>query len=279
MDIFSDFLICCDYDRTMTAPDGSIPQRNLDAIRYFMENGGAFSMNTGRSTTFFQLPARTIPVNAPTLLFNGAVAYDYETKRTAFVHSIQASLVETMEAIEAKFPELVVEIQGLDAHYLSRPNDLWEGFIVDCGGVARICPWNQVPMPFVKLCVYAPMIDYTVSQFFRPDPALIARMDQVEQWLKAYFHGTLAVERSAPLIVDASAAGTGKGTAARQLARQLGRKTLVCIGDAKNDLSMLTEADLPFVPADASLAACFPNVCPCGEGAVADVIEKLEKMK
>ena len=32
MGIFSDFLICCDYDRTMTAPDGSIRERNLAAI-------------------------------------------------------------------------------------------------------------------------------------------------------------------------------------------------------------------------------------------------------
>ena len=117
-----------------------------------------------------------------------------------------------------------------------------------------------------------------MSQFFRHDPALTARMDQVERFLREHFHGALAVERSATLIVDASAAGVSKGIAGRQLAKQLGKKTLVCIGDALNDLSMLKEADLPFVPADASLAAQFPNVCPCAEGAVADVIEKLEKM-
>ena len=34
---FSDILLTVDYDRTLTAPDSSIPERNLEAIRYFME--------------------------------------------------------------------------------------------------------------------------------------------------------------------------------------------------------------------------------------------------
>lgn len=34
---FSDVLLTVDYDRTLTAPDSSIPERNLEAIRYFME--------------------------------------------------------------------------------------------------------------------------------------------------------------------------------------------------------------------------------------------------
>ena len=37
---YSDVLLTSDYDRTLTAPDASIPEKNLEAIRYFMENGG-----------------------------------------------------------------------------------------------------------------------------------------------------------------------------------------------------------------------------------------------
>ena len=39
MGIYSDVLLTVDFDRTLTAPDSSIPQRNIDAIRYFIENG------------------------------------------------------------------------------------------------------------------------------------------------------------------------------------------------------------------------------------------------
>ena len=49
MALFSQVLLTADYDRTLTAPDSTSPPRNLEAIRYFMENGGAFTVNTGRS--------------------------------------------------------------------------------------------------------------------------------------------------------------------------------------------------------------------------------------
>ncbi len=44
---FSDILLTVDFDRTLTAPDSSIPEENLRAIEYFMAEGGAFTLNTG----------------------------------------------------------------------------------------------------------------------------------------------------------------------------------------------------------------------------------------
>ena len=35
--MFSDVLLTVDFDRTMTGPDSKIPQRNLDAVAFFME--------------------------------------------------------------------------------------------------------------------------------------------------------------------------------------------------------------------------------------------------
>ena len=65
MGIFSDVLLTVDYDRTMTDPDSKVPHRNFEAIQYFMENGGAFTLNTGRSTTTAKKLLNTLPVNAP----------------------------------------------------------------------------------------------------------------------------------------------------------------------------------------------------------------------
>ena len=69
---FSDVLLTVDYDRTLTAPDSSIPERNLEAIRYFMKNDGAFTVNTGRSVPMIQVFRDRVPVNAPLLLYNGS---------------------------------------------------------------------------------------------------------------------------------------------------------------------------------------------------------------
>ena len=73
---FSDVLLTVDFDRTLTAPDASIPQRNLDAIRFFIEHGGAFTINTGRSLAMYNKYRTIVPTNVPLLLFNGSAAYD-----------------------------------------------------------------------------------------------------------------------------------------------------------------------------------------------------------
>ena len=56
--------------------------------------------------------------------------------------------------------------------------------------------------------------------------------------------------------------------------KKLGKKLLVCVGDAQNDVPMLDGADYAFCPSDASIADRYPNVCSCDEGAIADVILK-----
>ena len=78
--MFSDILLTVDYDRTLTAPDSTIPERNIEAIRYFIENGGAFTVNTGRSLPMAMAFLDKVPVNAPLRLYNGSAAYDTEKK-------------------------------------------------------------------------------------------------------------------------------------------------------------------------------------------------------
>ena len=98
------------------------------------------------------------------------------------------------------------------------------------------------------------------------------RIDEVESLLRQEFGESCEVFRAATRIIDVHAKGVSKARAARELQKQLGRKTLVCVGDARNDILMLEAADFAFVPGDAILADRYPNVCNCGDGAVADVI-------
>ena len=79
---------------------------------------------------------------------------------------------------------------------------------------------------------------------------------------------------AAPRILDVHAKGVSKGVAAVELKQKLGKKILVCVGDAENDITMLDAADYAFCPADAVIAARYETVCNCGDGAVADVIYK-----
>ena len=271
---FSDVLLTVDFDRTLTAPDSSIPERNLEAIRYFIENGGIFTVNTGRSVPMTKKFRDIVPVNAPLLLYNGSAAYDLSTNTLDFCHEIHLDMWKTVEKCMELFPDMTVEVQAVDAHYRFTENPAWDAFS-DHNQCARgfAQPGDDLGT-FLKFSLYGEIRDVTVADLYNGSPEEIARMDEVEQTLKDVFGDYCEVFRAATRIIDVHAKGVSKNRSARELQARLGRKILVCVGDAHNDIPMLEGADYAFVPADASLAHRFPNVCPCGEGAVADVIYK-----
>jgi len=274
MGIFSDVLLTADYDRTLTAPDSSIPVRNLEAIRYFMENGGTFTVNTGRSVPMTKVFRDIVPVNAPLLLYNGSAAYDLQEKKLSFCHAIGLDMWETVRKCQELFPDLTVEVQGIDAHYRFSENPLWDAFSdhQQCArGFAR--PGDDLGT-FLKFTLYGEFRDVTVAHMFEGSEAERLRMNEAEQQLRHHFGEHCEVFRAATRIIDIHAKGVSKARSARELQQKLGKKILVCAGDGMNDLSMMTDADYAFAPADAVIADRFQTVCPCAEGAVADVIYK-----
>lgn len=279
MGIYSDILLTVDFDRTLTAPDSTIPERNLEAIRCFMDNGGAFTVNTGRSVAMFRYHMDSIPVNAPFLLYNGSAAYDLQDGALSLLRPIELPLTETLQAVIARFPELNVELQGITGHYSFNRNGDYDGFYE-----AQHCPsgdgWALAdPGPFLKFSVFGPITEPTVAHLFSGTAEEIARIDEVESWLRQTLGDKAEVFRAAPRIVDVHAKGISKIKAARDLQKKLGKKILVCVGDAENDIPMLDGADFAYCPADGVVADRFENVCKCADGAVADVIyEKIPEI-
>jgi len=274
MGIFSDVLLTVDYDRTLTAPDSTIPQRNIEAIRYFIENGGAFTINTGRSVPMTKVFRDKVPVNTPLLLYNGSAAYDLAEKRLTFCHAIDLDLWETVRRCEALFPDLTVEVQGIDAHYRFSENPMWDAFSQhqDCAH-AFAQPGDDLGA-FLKFTLYGEFRDVTVADLFAGSAQEKRRMDEAEQLLRHEFGQHCEVFRAATRIIDIHAKGVSKARSARELQQQLGRKILVCAGDAENDLSMMRSADYAFAPEDGIIADKFETVCKCADGTVADVIYK-----
>lgn len=271
---FSDILLTVDFDRTLTAPDSTIPKRNLEAIRYFMDNGGAFTVNTGRSIPMYSSLMDVIPVNAPLLLYNGSAAYDMKKQELTFSHPIDLDWRRTLERAMKLLPELTVEFQGTKAHYLLRRDDMWRKFCEN-----NHCPYGFASLEddlgvFLKFSVYGGLTEPTVANLFTGTPEEIAQIDRARDILQEEFGDKICIFRAADRILDIHAAGVSKGRSARQLQAELGRKWLVCVGDAENDLTMLSAADFAYCPADGIVADRFENVCRCAQGAVADVIYK-----
>ncbi len=270
MGIYSDILITADYDRTITGPKGEVPQRNVEAIRHFIDNGGHFTVNTGRSLPNASVCIQNVPMNAPILLYNGSLAMDGE--KTVFSHEIVLPMEETLLAVCRAFPELSVSLQGLQAHYDFQSHGLWKTYLHEENTIHQRARAGVEYGPFIKFNVYHYNEGEIQAQMFTGTPEEIALMDRAEAWILEHYKDTLSVFRSGARLLNVHAAGVSKLAGARQLQQLLGKKILICIGDEGNDVSMLEGADYAFCPADGKVADQFPNVCPCGEGAVADVV-------
>ena len=274
MGIYSDVLLTVDFDRTLTAPDSTIPARNIEAIEYFMANGGIFTVNTGRSVPMYSSKMELVPVNAPLLLYNGSAAYDKEKGEFTFATAIDLPLVETLEKAMSMFPDCAVELQGKTHHYLFTPNEGWKNYNEHNGCPYAFCDLADAPEPFLKFTLYGAFRDVTVADLYNGSPAEFARFDEIERELEAAFGDKCVAFRAANRIIDIHAKGVSKAKSARRLQRELGRKILVCVGDGENDVTMMQDADFAFCPGDAIIRDRFPNVCNCADGAVADVIYK-----
>ena len=270
MGIYSDVLLTVDFDRTLTGPDSRIPQRNLDAIAYFIENDGRFTVNTGRSVNTFGALMDVIPANAPFLLFNGSAAYFQGTY--VYTHPIALDMWTVLEQVGREFPEMNLEVQGLHDHYLIDHKPDYMAFYDALG-------WHHTEPKagddlgvFVKFALFGKPKYNAMGTMFEYTEQELAEFDRAEARIRELWGDKVVTFRAAPRIIDVHAKGVSKIKAARDLQKTLGRKILVCVGDAENDISMLDGADYSFCPADGVVADRYPTVCNCGDGAVADVI-------
>ncbi|MBQ9167562.1 MAG: HAD family phosphatase [Oscillospiraceae bacterium] len=269
---YSGILLTVDYDRTLTAPDETVPRRNIEAIRYFMDHGGTFTVNTGRSLPMARGFMDQIPHNAPLLLYNGSAAY--ENGKLTLCHPIELDMAKTLTMVMEGLPDLNLEVQGTAAHYAFRKNPYWEAFCAGQGADYAYANVEDDLGVFLKFSFYGEFIDASVARLFQATPEEMKRMDEAEAWLKAVLGDKAQVFRAGARIIDVHAGGVSKKLAARELQARLGSKILICVGDAHNDLAMLEDADYAYCPADGAVADRFENVCACAEGAVADVIYK-----
>ena len=270
--MFSDILLTVDFDRTLTGPDSKIPQRNLDAIVFFMENGGKFTINTGRCTASFRKYLGKLPVNAPVLMYNGSARW--EDGRLTNMQCIDLDPWSTLCTVRKEFPQLNLEIQGVHHNFLIEPDKAYMRLYDVLDWAYELAQPGDDIGPFLKFALAGTPRAKSVSTLFEYTPQELAAFDAAQARIAELWGDKVVVFRAGPRIIDVHAKGVSKIAAARQLQQELGRKILVCVGDAENDAPMLDGADYAFCPADGVVADRYENVCNCGDGAIADVIYK-----
>lgn len=275
--MFSDILLAVDFDRTLTGPDSKIPERNREAICYFMENGGKFTVNTGRTPATLHHHLPNLPYNAPLLMYNGSASY-WDGKLLD-CRLIDLPIWPTLEKIHEMFPDLHIEFQAENVNFLvdAKPE---MGLLEDKMHWAwKPADWGQDVGPFIKFALWGEVRNPGIGDMYDASPEEIAYFDAAQAKLEELWGDKLSCFRPAPRIIDVQAKGVSKALAVKSLQEKLGRKCLVCVGDGENDIPAMNVADHAYCPADAVIADRYENVCECALGAVADVIyEKLPKL-
>lgn len=82
---YSGTLICSDLDGTLCNSNGVISEKNLRAIEYFCDNGGLFTLCTGRSPSYAKnLIAEGLKINTLLIALNGAMIYDLQNEEVYY---------------------------------------------------------------------------------------------------------------------------------------------------------------------------------------------------
>lgn len=270
--MFSDILLTTDFDRTLTGKDSTIPRRNIEAIEYFIAHGGTFTVNTGRSYVSFRQYEALLPTNAPLLLYNGSASFEKGAPNQLLPIPLEPWPV--LDQVHAAFPQLNLEVQGLNTHYLIDTTKEFVDFYKTLGWDHTLAEHGQELGPFVKFSLFGQPEESTVANMYEASEEDLALFDAAERYILENWGDSVSLFRAAPRIIDVHAPNVSKLNAALALQKKLGKRILVCVGDGENDLPMLCGADFAFCPGDAIVADRFANVCPCDEGAVADVIYK-----
>lgn len=277
---FDGILLVSDYDNTFQFTESALagggadavpppPARNLEAVRRWMGEGGRFAIATGRSLGAFRRQAERIPLNAPVIVDNGGGIYDLSAARYVFRKLLPESTVEDLAEIEAAFlgtsMELYLSDERIHALHPTQRNIQHARLTgMDFREIAALNR-DTVPVPLAKTLFMAEMAHLQALRTY-----MAAR-----GWEERY-----EMIFSSDHLMELTAKGANKGTMARELKELTGCHTLVCVGDHANDIPMLRAADRAFAPANAieavRTAGDVTVVCHCLEGAVADVVERLE---
>ena len=279
MSKFNGLLLVSDFDNTLVYTEEAlqkcvdmppVSEENRAAIEYFMANGGTFSVATGRAKPAFETVVDGIPMNGPTVLFNGAAIYDFSRREYLVTAFLPDDVRPRIEEVVTDLPQVAVELYHDDntIHALNANDVTRRHMHITHAPTIEVDSMDQVPAPISKAL-------FSTEEAHLPE--LLAYL-KAQPWYNDY-----ELVPSAVTLVELTAKGANKGGMVSRLAQLLGvrRENVLCVGDHANDVSMLTWAGEGYAPANAiPLVLDTPGIRrlpDCRENAIAALIRDLDR--
>ena len=246
-------LIATDLDDTLLNEHSDINPRVMDALHAAMDAGCGVSLSSGRMLEAMLPLANRIGVNAPMLLFNGAMAYDHRTGETIFAERLP---YETALGIVK-----MCEAMGCYVQAYPGKNYYCQKVVAYTRRYAANIHVNAVP------------VGVPLSEWMRANPSDMQKLllidtpegaTRAQAALKEAFPRGASFLKSKPYFVEIAPEGVDKGKSLLRLAEHLGlsRDEVMAFGDGQNDVAMI---------AAAGTGVSMENGCPEARAA-ADII-------
>lgn len=261
---FEGFLLASDLDGTLLNDQGLISQKNIDAVQEFVEGGGLFTIATGRTVTSAQQYVEQLAVNAPVIVTNGSLMYDYRTHTIPWDAPLPEEARGLVRAVLDHMPHVGVEISsGRDLYVLQANATTYEHLKYE-NIEAVFCKMEELPQVWHKVLYELP-----------PE-----RLQEIIDFCETIPYQEVQYMRSAKIFYEMVPREADKGVALHALAAKLGiplDKT-VAIGDYYNDLGFIKAGGIGITPQNApdeikKLADVV--VCSNNEGAIAGAVSYL----
>lgn len=264
-------LIATDLDDTLLNEKSDINPRVFEALHSAMDLGCGIVLSSGRMLEAMLPLANRIGVNAPMLLYNGALAYDHNSDQVIFADQIP---YETALAIGRA-------IEDMGYYYQAYP-----GRNYYCPEVIEMTRFYAHYIHVDAIPVHEPLSHWMekhpsgMQKFLLMDT--VEGADRAQAVLREAFGDKAGFMKSKPNYVEITPPGVNKGKALIRLAAHLGlaREEVMAFGDGQNDVTMIEMAGTGVCMANGCVEAraVADRIAPTNvEDGVAVVIEDLLK--
>ena len=250
---FDGILLATDWDGTFFS-NNQLFDKNLEAIRYFQENGGSFTLCSGRAHSFLMNYYDRVKPNTYAICYGGGLIIDPDTNDVVYSGVCDEYALAIVDGILS---------DGINSITLSLENNV-DPLVLSLDEY-KLRRDELTALPTHKI----------VIRFKTECDALLAIDTCKSMDLRDY----IAV-RSWNVGLEFMKKENGKGFALRRVAEMIGARLTVAVGDYENDIQLLEYADIGYAVNNAcpALKAVADRITVnVNESAIAKIIEDIEK--
>ncbi|MBE6718019.1 MAG: HAD-IIB family hydrolase [Ruminococcaceae bacterium] len=271
-DCFSDILIVSDFDGTLRGDDGNISEKNISAIKRFTSHGGSFMIASGRAEFVLDSvsPIAKTLVNVPCILSNGSYLYDYKDNKRYFEKCLPSDNIrEVLYTVRDIASDAGIRIvRGYEYLTPDENEEIKKQIATGFMENVKIYTFEDIPVDNINkitICVNA------------------EKASEIRSVLEEKYSSLFEIYKSWKTVLEIQAKGVSKGAMLDYVKDSYiknGKKIKIyAVGDYENDIDMMKRADFACCLSnslDIVKKICSIHLCSNNEGAIADLINKIE---